>query len=65
MDNRKDGFRFPRHIVYLGRLMTALRIARKHGFIVCVYEDDELRVRTSFTEIQFKFNERYGNIERR
>lgn len=65
MDNKKDGFRFPRHIVYLGRLMTALRIARKHGLIVCVYEDDELRVRTSFTEIQFKFNERYGNIERR
>lgn len=65
MDNKKDGFRFPKHIVYLGRLMTALRISRKHGLIVCVYEDDELGVRTSFTATQFMFGERYGHIERR
>ena len=63
--SESNHFRFPKYIVYMGRLMTAIRIAKKMGTIVCIYEDDELKIRTSFTENQFKFNEYYGNIERR
>ena len=65
MAENQKAFRFPRYIVYLGRLMTALRVTKKFGTIVCIYEDDELKVRTSFTENQFKYNEYYGYIERR
>ena len=65
MEKEKEGFRFPRRIIFCGRFLTAKRIARRGNDIVCLYEDDELGVSTSFTEIQFKYNERYGYIERR
>ena len=64
MEEKRD-FRFPRHIAYCGRFMTAKRIADCRGTIVCVYADDDLGVETSFTERDFKYQERYGHIERR
>lgn len=60
-----DGFRFPRKIIYMGRFLTAKRIKAKDGVLMCLYEDDDLGIQTSFTETEFKYNERYGLIDRR
>lgn len=58
-------FRFPKHIIFMGRFMTADRIVKYNNGTACLYTDDELGIQTSFSENQFKFNEYYGNIERR
>lgn len=60
-----DKFKFPKRIVFLGRFLTATKVVVKSGVRLCLYEDDEIGVQTSFSEIEFKYNEFYGLIERR
>ena len=58
-------FRFPKKIVYLGRLMTGVKVVKKDDVRVAIYKDDELDIERNFTENLFKYFERYGSIERR
>ena len=65
MKEKGKDFRFPRYIIYCGKFMTAKKIVKCRNGVACLYEDDELGVQTSFTANQFKYEEYYGNIERR
>lgn len=58
-------FKFPKKIVYLGRLMTGVKVVKIDDVRVAIYKDDELDVEYNFTENMFKFFEYYGDIERR
>lgn len=59
-----EKFRFPKSIVFLGRVYNLVKIGAR-GQVVAVYESEDFGIRTLFTETTFKYHEHYGNIERR
>lgn len=59
-----EKFRFPKSIVYLGRVCNLVKMGAK-GQVVAVYESEDFGIRLTLTENMFKYHENCGNIERR
>ena len=60
-----DEFKYPVGIWFYGRPYDFSRFTKVNGVEYAVYRETELGVEQAFTPNQFKYNEYYGNIERR
>lgn len=64
MEENNNKFRFPKSIVYLGRIYNLVKMGAK-GQLCAVYENEDFGVRMVMTENIFKYHEGCGNLERR